>query len=157
MSAKGARILQIIAVCLFVLVLAAVIAAIPFQEQVKAWYNPELRGVFSIPYQSLLTSIVLVFYAGLCLVLECVFHSVTGTKVVAILMIIGYLLLAGLFLPAASQIVMALFGNGWSSNTMASYLSLENGISLVTNPLRIVASGLMLVSFGGFYGKPSRR
>jgi len=154
MSIRSARVLQIIAACLFLLTLLVSVAGILFQEQIKEIYSPGLRGIFNIPYGQLLSSIALVCYGGLCLVLECIVKTPTATKVVSILLAVCYAILNIVVLPFIQLFVQSMTASE-SANAMASYIALDNGIGVFTTPLRVVGSVLSLFSLGGFYGKGS--
>lgn len=150
MSNKTSKNLQLAAVILFGLALLSVIAATVFQQTVKQIYhtNPSALKITSVPWPALVSCALYLILSIVCLVV--IAKQPSRGKAIALTVIAAILFAAfsAVITPAVSTATtMTVSRQG--ADHLASYVSLTQAASFVSNVFSIPASILMLLSLGG--------
>lgn len=150
MSNRTSKNLQLAAVILFSLALLSVIAATVFQQTVKQLYHcdPSALEITSIPWPELISRTLYLILSIVCLAV--IAKRPARGKAIALMVIAAVLFAAfsAVITPAVSTATtMTVSRQG--ADHLASYVSLTQATSFVSNVFSIPASILMLLSLGG--------
>ena len=150
MSNRTSKNLQLAAVILFSLALLSVIAATVFQQTVKQLYHcdPSALEITSIPWPELISRTLYLILSIVCLVV--IAKQPSRGKAIALTVIAAVLFAAfsAVITPAVSTATtMTVSRQG--ADHLASYVSLTQATSFVSDVFSIPASILMLLSLGG--------
>ena len=158
MKVKTAQVLQIIATVLYLLAFIACVVSIFFQYEIKSLMSasPEVLNIRSVPYHSLVTSLVLLFLAVVYLILVLSVRSRGGSIASVIVMAFFTILLLMGLLTAGKIFITWLVGRSGGAEELASYSALESAVSYGSSLLLIPATAFEFMSMGGFCGKPRK-
>lgn len=150
MSNRTSKNLQLAAVILFSLALLSVIAATVFQQTVKQLYHcdPSALEITSIPWPELISRTLYLILSIVCLVV--IAKQPSRGKAIALTVIAAVLFAAfsAVITPVVSTATtMTVSRQG--ADHLASYVSLTQAASFVSDVFSIPASILMLLSLGG--------
>ena len=155
MKVKTAQVLQIIATILYLIAFIAGVVSIFFQQEIKELFTPDAAVINyrSVPYASLIISLVFLLLAVIYLILVLSVKSRGGSIASVIIMsILTIVLWVGM--ETAGRVFVNYLVAAEGATALASYSLLENAVSTASKVLMIPATALMFLSMGGFQGKP---
>ena len=157
MKVKSAQVLQIIATVLFLLAFIAAVVSIFFQYEIKQLFLAEkdVLNYRSVPYVSLITTLVLLFLAVIYLILVLSVRS-RGGSIASVIVMAFFTIFTAATLPSLGSLVITSIVAREGTIALTSYQSLETPVQMGVTCLVVPAFALMFMSMGGFAGKPRK-
>ena len=157
MKVKSAQVLQIIATVLFLLAFIAAVVSIFFQYEIKQLFivEKDILNYRSVPYVSLITTLVLLFLAVIYLILVLSVRS-RGGSIASVIVMAFFTILTAATLPSLGSLVITSIVAREGTIALTSYQSLETPVQMGVSCLVVPAFALMFMSMGGFAGKPRK-
>ena len=157
MKVKSAQVLQIIATVLFLLAFIAAVVSIFFQYEIKQLFivEKDILNYRSVPYVSLITTLVLLFLAVIYLILVLSVRS-RGGSIASVIVMAFFTILTAATLPSLGSLVITSIVAREGTIALTSYQSLETPVQMGVTCLVVPAFALMFMSMGGFAGKPRK-
>ena len=155
MKVKTAQVLQIIATVLYLLSFIVGVVSIFFQQEIKRLFSadPAVINYRSVPYASLIMSLVFLLLAVIYLILILSVKS-RGGSIAAVIIMFVLTVLLWIGMETAGSLFVNYMVAAEGAVALASYSVLENAVRMATDVLMIPATALMFLSMGGFQGKP---
>ena len=155
MKVKTAQVLQIIATVLYLLSFIACIVSIFFQQEIKGLFaqDPAVINCRSVPYASLIISLVFLLLAVIYLILVLSIRS-RGGSIAAVIIMAFLVIVIWIGMETVGSVFVNCMVAAEGATALASYSVLENAVRMGTEVLMIPATALMFLSMGGFCGKP---
>lgn len=149
---KGARILQVVSVCLLGLALVLILALTAGQDRVIRLFGApdDLTRYRTVPWDTLISLALIAVPAVIWLAALFKGRGTARGVVILAAILFGVLSLVCFFLSIA---VTVIYSRLYDSYTVASYSILRYAVEILTDPLSGAAVTLMLFSLGGYYGK----
>ena len=144
------RILQIVAVALFVVALLISVISIPAQNIIKQFYSADdsLFTVRVVPYASIISCLLYGLFAVVCLLLFLQNPSRQATMVITVISAILFVLLDTIILRLVSIRFTHMYAKR-DTIDIAAYTYVESGVGILVSLFTVPAKALLFLSLGG--------